>query len=533
MDFQPTLPEAGDRGQVPSPTEKGIPPETALPPEMLQEIFGKLGAQDLSSTTTVDKTWQAHVITKATSDQNLLVKSLINAIVTFLQVQEKSAPADQKQTYKDQILKMQSLHKSNNVLESINLIQIKNNLNSLRDVFIQNLNGVSEDDLKKLKTLLAKQKMPQFFANLIEVALVNKEIEKAIQQTDPNVKNFRLRELIQELSGYGEVDRTIELALSSPHALPDGDNKWVALSAIVAALSKKGQYDRAVEIANKLPSNQKTGALREIAVSYAKRGDFDKAIATVDEIPSEEKKTNALKEIIREVIEKGLLDKAYEIAKRMPKIYLSSDSLKELARRFVEKGNLNKVIEAAKAITDESYKSDFLFHLLEIFAEKGDLDRAQEAALAQPNEERKSSGLNTVAGEFLKRKELEKAYEIVNKVTSSLKDVGLRDIAVEFIKSGDLKRASEVGRSISDPDEQSYVVYNVCRKFIENDEFDRAVETAYELQLSSFRFNAFKDVVTALVKKGNVDKAIEIANAIPGILKSRVLQTIEELKSNR
>ena len=194
-----------------------------------------------------------------------------------------------------------SIGYDNKILNSIDLILIKNSIIETKESFLIVLENLNEQDLKTLEGLYKNEIKPKYFKNIFDLERVYKRISESNKISNEIEKTFELQDISKVFIEMDMIRKSIEIA----NAIPDERIKFLTIRDIFKALTKKSNVDIVTEIANAIPDEKiKSLALRGISEALMEMGDRDKAIEITNAIPTERIKSYVNKGI-SETLKKG------------------------------------------------------------------------------------------------------------------------------------------------------------------------------------------------------------------------------------
>lgn len=195
------------------------------------------------------------------SHETELVKAAIQFFITYLD----------PETNREVIAKLNSLLIANNrVLSSVNFMEMKNNLDTMRTTVARLLTGVRPEELTQLKKLYGEQEKPLEFNNLLELVPVYKkmaELEEGLKQRSPADYDIELTKCLQNLIKLGDVDVAFEIASGQS----DANRRNKLLVVISTQNFAEGNIDRAIGCAEAISDqNKQSGTLSNLVADLKK-----------------------------------------------------------------------------------------------------------------------------------------------------------------------------------------------------------------------------------------------------------------------
>ncbi|NUM33719.1 MAG: hypothetical protein HUU50_04215 [Candidatus Brocadiae bacterium] len=283
----------------------------------------------------------------------------------------------------------------------------------------------------------------------------------------------------------------IEEAISIAENIKDSYYKGHSFVAISSALGISGNFEKAIDLAEKTDVCWKARALSPIALSLAKAGDrerasqiFQRAIAIAEE---NEGNSYLLDNIASALADAGYFQQAISIAKSsLREIALTSVKARELdiaisiakknetdysllngiASALAEVSYFNQAITIAQKIVDESIKFYSLGKIALALAKAGDFHQAIGIAEKIEDEFQKSEALVNIASAMVEAKEIKKAREIFQQAIAIVENTddefqgskAFANIAYALAKASYFHEAIDVVRKIEAYWEKSQVL---------------------------------------------------------------------------
>lgn len=334
--------------------------------EMLQEIFSHLDTGGKKVALQVDSRWNANVITQMRNEIAFQVNNLIKFGIEGLKNEALSLKKDPLSPENEKTLKeieiavnsLNSFMKNNPVLESISLLQVKNNLNSVKDSAASNFIYLSTEQQEKLAEYLEKDK-PTGFEDFIYLIEFHKGLHEANKKTDVKEKSQALLLLTKSLTAKGYFERAISLLPKMPDTLARSE----ALEGILETLIIKGKTEEAISFVNKMPSESdeskisKEAANTFLAKNLIKYGYIGESVAAAKSLLNPKNRDSMLQTIIALLLASNNASAAFDIAAAIPKGDKTRDKcFISIASHFKEQGEIPRALEAAENIINEDKK---------------------------------------------------------------------------------------------------------------------------------------------------------------------------------
>lgn len=196
-----------------------------LPPEMLAEIFSHLDMSSAFSLTEVSKFWNATTICHVKLKKTNAINKSIRFIIKYLTENNKNRLLRQiKEIKYSKIIKeLEKFLISTPVLESTSILQVEERMEDVRKLLASILKNVDLIDLYDLKELFNNYNKPYSLTNLIQTAILYKNIEilMATDETSELIKIDKYKNLSNfslQLFLFGDINlkEVIELTNKIP-----------------------------------------------------------------------------------------------------------------------------------------------------------------------------------------------------------------------------------------------------------------------------------------------------------------------------
>jgi serine protease Do len=184
-------------------------------------------------------------------------------------------------------------------------------------------------------------------------------------------RSWALGEIAEAVAEAGQFDRALQIAQKIKDELDHS-------SVLVGVLAKAGQFDRALQIAQKIEDESaRSWALSDIAIVLAKAGQFDRALQIAQKIEDGSVRSWALVGVLAKA---GQFDRALQIAQETENELDHSLALKYIAAAMAEAGQLDRALEVAETIDHPIVRLQALAAIVAAKreAEKGKSEKGQK-----------------------------------------------------------------------------------------------------------------------------------------------------------
>ncbi|MDH5776169.1 MAG: hypothetical protein OEZ57_14770 [Nitrospirota bacterium] len=300
-------------------------------------------------------------------------------------------------------------------------------------------------------------------------------------------------------------------------------------------------------------------ALRGIVFEQVNSGHLKEVLVEIRRISSYIPRQLGLMNVALALLTNNNLDSAIEVTKQIPAGYASAIAWKEIALTQIEAGNrtasllsLQHALVGALATQNTIAKSDFLWRIAGAQAKSGDITGALQTASLNEAEFHRHLVLRDIVDEQVKAGDAKGAlqaaatirekFKFTNPYISVLQDLAragkvdqalkiaasmeaefeeyspFEAIAVGQAEAGDIEGALKTwpevaGKSRDALLEQIRRVERISHIQVQNGDLAGAMRTVSRIN-KSWRANALKDISLAYVKRGKVDRALEVISTI-------------------
>jgi hypothetical protein len=318
---------------------------------------------------------------------------------------------------------------------------------------------------------------------------------------DPHVRDRLLSDVAEKCAEFEDDEYALQLA----DAIEDYNYQALARERISAQKAARGEFDKALEIAETLP--HPSDALAEIAVNQAIKGDEAAALETILRIEHHASKVNALLQIAahyqgKEAKEKAaeLLSLAFDEARLIEHREEKIRALLSVAELFIANAQPDKAIEIlaeTKIIASalESRHRDAFLTLISLdFLRAGSIDLADLTLDLVEDKTQIASCLAGFATVFDEKGERADALETLEEAYAILK--------------------SQTDREIRDSRARYGVFSAIAARFALLEEPERAIDIALENPIEEERHLALSQIARICASKDKDDSARQALNAI-------------------
>lgn len=462
-------------------TEKVVPKEDELPPELIREIFS-FG----TSHPEVSHSWRSVTVENQEKPAKDLVKCLM-----------KSLDANK---YPEQLKKCDELLEKINkkIHNCFTVMSLKKEMVGLRQQLVAMLRSVDETEWgvinKHLEEHFKSHQAPIGFSNLVELAWCERQLETletinkgdktntlsvcvlALCRGDQRARALKIahtipNETIRERVVVNVIENAIkndglDQALKEANTILDEDAKSKAFSKIAEAFIKEGALPKALELTKKMESWDSRTIIKSIAdimksncQKLLKDNKIDEAIKQALTIPSKEEKAEMLIEILRERSDVWKVEKMWSLAQEVPKGAIIDGAWGHIVAYKIVLDAINAntdkklILEIAKAIPQGENRTGGVF--IKMFSKIADLN--PELALEiyeMVRKDERSAAMSYVARGFAGKGKFEQSYQLCAKVDDEYyRGLAIKDL-INKISKVDLDQAVEFGLKLPESTEK-------------------------------------------------------------------------------
>jgi tetratricopeptide (TPR) repeat protein len=289
--------------------------------------------------------------------------------------------------------------------------------------------------------------------------ILHKAIEVAMQTLDPVERASAARSICLALAANERCDRAIELVsqISS-----DDNEQEIAIYIISKALTKASKFEEAIRFASIL-TNNRINEFMLIARALIAKKQPQRAVS--------------------------LLDKAFELTDKISNIEKHESLLRSIAIDFVSVGESEQACIVVSRISDNTKKMQAFTGMAEALIEQGELAHAEQIV----------------------EQAAQAAYQICH---PDEQQAAFRSIAICFARSCSFEKAADLADRISSSVDRAQVVCFITNALLSAGRLEEAIAVAQSTNNEQMGGLALYDVVKALVKKGDFERASAIAQII-------------------
>jgi len=362
--------------------------------------------------------------------------------------------------------------------------------------------GIAFSPLPPSPTLSLEERFEQAYQEAI----------RTVQEDHEALRSLRLKDIAVAMAKAGQFDRALQVA----QKIENARSLSSALAEIAAAMAKAGQMEEAaqtfqlaLQVAQKIEDAlDRSWALGGIAEALAQAGQFDRALQVAQKIEGAWARSEALKEIAKAMAEAGQFDRALQVAQKIEVALVGFGALREIAVAMAKAGQLDRALRVAQKIEVESDRSWALREIAVAMAEAGQFDRALQVAQKIEVALVGFGALRDIAKAMAEAGQFDRALQVAQKIEDAgVRSWALKDIAVAMAKAGQFDLALQVARKIEDESDRSLALSGIAKAMAEAGQFDRAVEVAEMIDDLIKRLQALADIIVVKRGKGNQEAA--------------------------
>ncbi len=376
----------------------------SLGPEILQECLGYLNTRnDLQSTVQVSHFWKNATIETSRFKERSLARGFGEFLTENLHPIQCS----------EQIETLANICKSNTILNSVNLLDLKSSLLDLKEKIISALRTLDIETICALEAQSATINIPHFFEDIFELTVASKEIDMKIE---------------------------------AANNLPLEWRRCDALYTLWLDLMQKNNIDKAIEVANIVSNEyQRDSMLKDICLQLTLEGNIDRTIDVANAITREPKRDYMLAGICKRLTSVGDINRAIEVANAITDKYKRRDMFEGICKRLTLVGGIDRAVEVANSFTDEYERNNQIELIIKDLIQQGNGFKAVRIAKTFGNESLRYPVFKYSCKAFMQRGNVAGALQLVNDPTLTKSD---RNYLVEVIICKELIRQNDIQRAV-------------------------------------------------------------------------------------
>lgn len=282
------LPPIGNFSKNIPKEEKETIQQKQLSTEMLEKIFSECDKSGKYSDLT-SRYWKPSTITQCKNEQSECIRNLLMFIIKNLD----------KDINPEEMKVLKSYLENNDVLKSVNLLDVKNGLDSVKILIAKELWKLDRDLLYQLDEYSKTKKLPMRFNELTKIANIFRRIESAKSEENLTRSGELLEDAISDLIDNGMLNDAIDTLNIFDECFEksklDIETKEFLQSSLLSALKNifqglisKEDPSRALQIAERMPGKMKDQHIFLVIAYYLnKKNDLDSANSLISKISEE------------------------------------------------------------------------------------------------------------------------------------------------------------------------------------------------------------------------------------------------------
>ena len=337
-------------------------------------------------------------------------------------------------------------------------------------------------------------------------------------------RQYALIQTATTLVRKGEVDKAIELA-----QLIEAVHNWNVNQLIVLALAERGEFEQALETAESIGLlHHRVHALLSLVDPLCMAGDFDLAMEVAQKIEAQNYLgTSYFSVVVLALCKAGDIDQAVELAHNIKSSGGKVRALLNIAEYMADTKNQLRAsafraeaIEVAQLVSDPVAQAETFLQIASALSTAGEFKLAREVAESMVGPTRKEFTLDVVAQNLAKAGQNDQAREVAEMiVTTSIKEQSLEIVALNLAREGKFDQALELAQKIQglrgSPGGSTRVLIQLSRFLTEAGEFTQAWKASETIADAYAKMHAMEAIVTALTAAGEFSQAFEMAKKIP------------------
>jgi tetratricopeptide (TPR) repeat protein len=395
--------------------------------------------------------------------------------------------------------------------------------------------------------------------------------ETAGSVTDPAQRAGALAEVAMALARTGK-DALARAAGVRAEAAVRAITVWhcppeYIVSQVAAALAQSGQHERALAIARLFPEADfdQERPLTEVARALARAGKRERAEAIARSIPDRNPRARALAAVAEALAQAGQHEEAEAVAESVADPRAQACALAAIAGALTKAGRHEqarvlaaRAEEVAQPVTDTfGQPGDGLAEVAETLARAGHYEQAEAIARSLPRPILQASALAEVAVALAQAKRHHQAATLAQRSEDITRSAAnhdsraddLREIAGALAWAGQHQQAEAIARSLPDWDSQARALSEVAAALAQAGQHQQAEDIVrsvsqpppapyastaipapfhhiMEIGASHALQSAAADVVGALARQGDYERAEAITESLSGSARARALSQV-------
>lgn len=221
-----------------------------------------------------------------------------------------------------------------------------------------------------------------------------------------NAVNYILDKLEQNENEIPDADKLYDKLGYTASKIRVPEFQSEAMKSIIAQLSKKSQFDKAIRLLNKIKDKRaKESSLSTIVIELAMKGNIERAMLLSEKIKKSELKASAIRNIIENlnskkintVQQKKWVDTLIQRAETIKSDYEKNGTLRDIAIGVAKSKNIEKAMMTADKIKDPFWKDDALMHISITASKQQKYTQAEKVFNMITDERKKDRAMKTVS----------------------------------------------------------------------------------------------------------------------------------------
>lgn len=380
---------------------------------------------------------------------------------------------------------------------------------------------------------LLMQQLPQAMRDGVRTSLAlqlvkEDEFDEAIllvDQVQAEERESLLLALIPELSEKGEFDRAIALAKRMSGVDPEA--RVHVLAGIVQVLVMKGQIARAITLAQQLPEEMRFAPLVGMIQPIAAKGQIEQALALAHQLPEDER-IEALTMLVEFLASEAKVEPVLLVLVQLP-IEIRRNATHSLVLALIEKGKFKDAIPMLgelRGSTQVSAHTQIARHHLRAKQPKEAAASIKQAelALADCKEDDRTEAMAELFGYHTYANDLPAAFAYFKQLPQEGRIDVLLHASELLMDEGPpapktvtaLLREALPLAAVLKGEERTVAMGQIVAHYARAGEANQALALFVQLPKESQQ-QCHNELLNALVKTGEVDKAIALAAPIDGM----------------
>jgi hypothetical protein len=327
--------------ELPKPPESDLVKREAIPQRLLKYSLSFLDEESIRNAALVNKTFHKVAVEGAAQEQWQIVRETADFLLSQDVIQKHRDPSI--------VASLKALTENNDVLKSVNLVQIKKNQLAALKILSDQIAKLDKKELLAIKKAYPIGKHSKSLGLLLH-ALYSPRIEAARSLPDVEEQGMAFWHVVTEICRLGNLEVALEIAKQTPGHWKEG-----CLTSVIGDFVRRGEIDRAFREAEK--ENYPSQVMAKIATTLVTTGHLDRGLKVLKDFEITKLDLDiTLGEIINHLIkDPRTREEALRLAREHTFTHEGNVKMhyQTAAFAYLKEGNLTKAIEVAGKAPDK------------------------------------------------------------------------------------------------------------------------------------------------------------------------------------